>query len=87
MRQKLTYTTNCVSSTANAIIEMVNKSREITYETFIKYVSSQELLEMFCNGLKWKSLKRDKHVRYYKSTYNGKPCYYLDHSAIEYIWT
>lgn len=87
MKNKLTYTTCCVSSNADDIIDMVDKSQQITYETFIKYVSAKELLEMFCSGFKWKSLKRDYHVKYFKSTFKGNHCYYLTHSAIEYIWT
>lgn len=87
MRNKLVYTACCVSSTANAIDDMIDQSREITYKTFIKYVDCKELLNMFCEGFGWKSLKRDYHVRYFKSVYMGKPCYYLDHSSIEYIWT
>ena len=31
-------------------------------------------------------LKDDWHVGYFKSTYDGKPCYYIDHSRIEYIF-
>jgi hypothetical protein len=26
-------------------------------------------------------------VSYYKGTYKGKPCYYIDHSCIEYVFT
>jgi hypothetical protein len=87
MKQKLIYTTCCVNSNADDIIEMRDKSREITYKTFIKYVSHKELLDMFCEGFEWKSIKNDYHIRYFKSTFKNHPCYYLKHSAIEYIWT
>lgn len=31
-------------------------------------------------------LSDDDHVAYYRSRYQGKPCYFIVHSAIEYIW-
>ena len=31
-------------------------------------------------------LKDDYAVRYYKSHWMGKPCYFMDHSAIQYIF-
>lgn len=31
-------------------------------------------------------LRNDWHVRYYRSAWKGRPCYYAVHSAIEYIW-
>jgi hypothetical protein len=34
-------------------------------------------------GLKWKN---DWAIHYYKGTYNGQPCYFFTHSAIEYIF-
>jgi len=32
------------------------------------------------------TLRRDYHVRYYKSRYGDSPCYFIVHSAIEYIF-
>ena len=32
------------------------------------------------------TLKKDWHVGYSKSTYQGKPCYFITHSAIEYVF-
>ena len=29
----------------------------------------------------------DYAVHFYRSRYNGVPCYYIDHSSIEHIWT
>ena len=76
------YKTDCVSSRAKDIIEMVDNSREVTYETLRKH----------CEGISTffgtsPHIKNDWAVRFYKSKFKGKPCYYVDHSAIEYIWT
>ena len=32
-------------------------------------------------------LKDDYHVSYYRSTFRGVACYFVKHSAIEYIFT
>lgn len=32
------------------------------------------------------TLKKDWHVTYHRSTYQGKPCYFICHSAIEYVF-
>jgi hypothetical protein len=80
------YTTCCVHSTAKLINDMTDKARQITYRTFKKY--AEGLAEMADNmGYgPWLKLKDDWAVRFYKSTYNGRPCVYMAHSAIEYIW-
>jgi len=70
--------------------QMTESAREISYRTMQKHC--QELgrwaldkgYKLFpSKGL---TLKNDWHVAYYKSTYNGRPCYYLVWSAIEFIW-
>jgi hypothetical protein len=85
------YRTNCVTSTADAINKMTAAAKDVSYETFVKH----------CHGFReWRAqlgyhdlpsqgltIKDDWHVSYHKSKYNGVACYYLVHSAIEYIWT
>ena len=86
------YETCCVSSTARAIDSMVDQAKEVTlatvrrncpglqeWETQMGYDTGHER-----GGLR---LKDDWHVRYYKSKYKSRPCYYIVHSAIEHIWT
>jgi len=80
------YLTNCVSSSAIKIQAMVDNARGITYNT----------IQRNCQGLQeWSknmgynrnlTLKNDWAVSFYKSKYNNKPCYYIRHSSIEYIW-
>jgi hypothetical protein len=87
---KLQYKTNCVSSTAKKINDMVDQSREISYKTFRKYVNWKEVSKMFGCALHPKKpgvmLCNDWCVRFFKSKYEGEPCYYVQHSAIEYVF-
>ena len=88
------FVTDCVNSDCESISDMTEKAKEITYRTFIKHIPIYELLKIgpFSNydtphekkgGLK---LKNDWHVSYHKSTYQGHPCLYVQHSSIEYIF-
>ena len=71
----------CVNAEADDIDSMVDEAIEITWATMNKH----------CDLSEWEhetvpKLKNDWHVRYYKSTYRGQPCYYRDHSAIEHVF-
>ena len=87
------YLTNCVvSSNGEAIEEMVDGATQITRRTFIKHVAWPDLLELeaslgyadhYRRGM---TMAADWHIRYNKSTYQGKPCVYIVHSAIERIF-
>jgi hypothetical protein len=85
------YETCCVNAKGEDISEMTASSIDITYRTFFRHVDLQEAIEALGNfyerdprrGL---TLKDDWHVAYCKGKYRGKPCYYLVHSGIEYIW-
>lgn len=77
---------NCVSSSAEAIDEMIEQARVVTYTTVDKHCNLEELESIYegCGSL---TLSSDRQVSFYKSKYAGKPCYYVVHSAIEYIFT
>ena len=84
------YCASCISASANDIDDMVDNATQISYNTFIKYVSIEDLKSMFTvyawgnkKGLK---LKDDYAVSYYKSKYKGQPCLYIRHSSIEYVF-
>ena len=88
------YLTNCVESTADPIIDMVDNSREITRRTFLKHVDRDDQLHLEQGGLGYVAhpsqgltMARDWAVRYYKSKFEGNPCVYFDNSCIEYIFT
>lgn len=70
--------------------QMIDNSHDVTYRTFLRRVPA--LLKLAkemgyslrpSGGL---TIKNDYHVHYAKSTWYGKPCYYLVHSAIEYVF-
>jgi hypothetical protein len=86
----LAYVTCCIHSTAQAIQDMIDQEREITYRTALKRIGRAELAKVFPT-YDWKgsgglTMRRDWHVGYYKSRYLGQPCYFVRHSAIEYIF-
>lgn len=91
-RKRYQYHTNCVSSTAEAIDDMTENARGVTYETVRKHC---EGLRQWAESLGYSpasnrgcglTLKDDYAVSFHKSRYEGKPCYYVRWSAIEYIW-
>jgi len=83
------FVTDCVHSTANLISEMVDTAKEITYRTFSKYVDINEVSLNFGYALPFQRglhLKNDYAVRFFKSKYKSKLCYFMQHSCIEYIY-
>lgn len=87
------YETNCVNSGAKVIQRMVDQARKITYHTFMEKVGRDIVRTVYpFNTYAWGRneeglrLKDDWHVRYYRSVYKGRPCYYIDHSSIEYVF-
>ena len=93
--KRFVYETCCVDSTAEKINVMVDVATEVTYRAIQKncqglrawahqmgYATSRA--EISRGEL---TLKRDWSLPYYRSRYAGQPCYYVEHSKIEYIWT
>jgi hypothetical protein len=86
------YEICCVDApTGEMISEMKEGSREITYKTFRSHCEgvdawarSKGYDRTSRQGL---TLKADWAVGFYKGTYDGRPCFYLSWSGIEYIWT
>lgn len=85
----------CVEAKGTDIEEMVQQARPIAYRTFFNYVSLYEVLSLF-PGIYTKhgnlcqncfTIKQDKSVRYFKSRYQNRKCYYLTQSGIEYVFT
>jgi len=86
-----TYETNCTASTAELINNMVDNSKPTNYKELVEEVGQEQLAELF-SCYDWSErgdlkMRDDNYVFYYKSEYNNKPCYYIQHSAIEYIFT
>ncbi len=91
MRKKsFRYLTCCVNSTAKLIGTMIDAARDITLRTFLRRVPAAELREVF-PGYAWGPqkglhLKDDWHITCHKSRYGGQSCYFVIHSAIEYVF-
>lgn len=85
---------DCTHLRGRDIQEMVDSSIEITYRTFIKHVGIDLLKTIYpFSTYDWGSgksdylrLKNDYMVSYHRGKYKGKLCYYIYHSAIEYIF-
>lgn len=90
---KFVFLTNCVNcpgpNAGQAIRDMVDAAKDIAAETFFRRCRWQPIARELSysvgseGGLK---LRNDWHVSYHKSVFRGQPCYYLRHSAIEYIF-
>jgi hypothetical protein len=85
---KFIYTTCCVNADGEDIAAMVDCAINVTYATIRKHCAGLAEWERNMGyerlGLK---LKDDWAVRFHRSRYRGRRCYYIRHSAIEYIWT
>ncbi len=90
MNKAFTYYGNCVnwdSSDLESLDYLVDNEEEVEYAELAANVSQEELDEIFpmyqdCPL----TLESDWHVRYFKSTLHGKPCYMVRHSATEYVF-
>jgi hypothetical protein len=70
---------------------MLDRAREITFRTFKRHCQE---FDGWCRGMSYSvgnerglHIKDDWAVSFHKSGYRGRPCYFVTHSAIEYIWT
>lgn len=83
------FLTSAVGSDGESINEMRDhwSHEEVTYEEMSRNCDlsafERELGYGPDIGLE---LKNDTMVSFWRSHYQGKRCYYLDHSRIEYIW-
>lgn len=69
---------------------MVEQEKKVSLVTLKKYCEGiQEWAQQMGYELDKRrglTLEQEAHVGYYKSVYDGKACYFIRHSAIEYIW-
>jgi hypothetical protein len=89
--KKFQYLECCVNSDAESIDGLTESAIPITLSTMRRHCDITELEKNLSynvggqrGGLR---LKDDWHVSYYKGVYRGQKCYFLVHSAIEYIFT
>lgn len=84
------YKTDCVHSDANSINDMIDRSREVSYNLLKKHCAGLREWEVNNgykrDGSKGLTLRNDYAVSFYKSKYRGMDCYYIRWSAIEFVW-
>lgn len=87
------FTTTCVNSTGPLINAMQEAAKEVSYRTMRKHVGGP-MVEMeqqlgYDVGHKRETglrMSKDWHVSYWRSTYDGRPCFYFVWSHIEHIF-
>ena len=93
---RMRYLTNCVEvgmSELEHLQAMQDEGREVTLATGRRHCDPADF-RAFERRMGYDTggergglrLKDDWHVGYFKSTWKGRPCYYIVHSAIEHIW-
>jgi len=80
------FLTSCVDSREEDIQEMVSQAETCSYEEMGHVCDLSGFEQVLGYARMDIPLWEDVHVRYCKSWYRGCPCYYLEHSHIEYIW-
>lgn len=84
------YDTCCVDSDGDSIVDMVDTAREVSYNLIKKHCEGLRAWEAERSyrkdGHKGLTLRNDYAARFYKSKFRGRPCYFIQWSAIEYVW-
>jgi hypothetical protein len=80
--------TTCAGADGDDIQDMIDNSIEVTYPTILHHCEGfKEWIRSMGYGRgKRRWIQNDWSVSYHKSHYKGRPCYYVKHSAIEYVW-
>jgi hypothetical protein len=91
-----TFIGTCIGGEGDLLKEMEDSAVEVSYRTIVRHLGRGVLANMFPyykwvgteqNGNQMDLLMSDDYaVTYYKSKYNDRPCYYIDHGAIFYIF-
>jgi hypothetical protein len=95
MAPQYVFEISCVDAgmaNVDALHTMTDNAREVTLDTIRQHCAGLAEWEKSMGydtgnergGLR---LKNDWHVTFHKSVYRKRRCYYIRHSAIEYIWT
>lgn len=92
------FITSCVDASGDDISEMTSISEDISADKFLKIAREGGFLDDILAGFGYQDMgeslnktaraafKDDWSVSYSTSYYQGYPCVYMRHSAIEHIW-
>jgi hypothetical protein len=93
MSERLSFAFNCVGAPdVQALSECLWEARDITRKTFRSHVDTEQLREIelgfgyVSHPKQGLTMAGDFHVRYCRSRYKGRTCYYFVWSAFEYIF-
>lgn len=86
MSKEFHFTTSCVNANGNDIEAMIDAAEEVSIEELRKNCRTA-LVEHHLGYNRDFPMENDHHVKFYRSTYKGVPCFYIVHSAIEYVFT
>ena len=76
---------------AAGLEDMIDSAVEVSYRTLARAVGKDQLKQIF-DEYDWSSRPRDLTMRddyavsYYRSIFEGRPCYYVRFSGIEYVF-
>jgi hypothetical protein len=91
--KKYILATRCVDQVGpkgvDDLRDLYANDREVTYATFAKHCDSEAFARDLGYALGPKTglhLKHDRCVRFYKSKWKGKPCFYVDQSRVDFIF-
>jgi len=80
---------NCADLDERLLADMIEHADEVTYDEMAENCDLRPFEDKLAyeqdpkNGL---TLKNDTHVSYWRSRYDGRPCYYHTHSSYEWVW-
>ena len=82
------FLTSCVDARGEDIDEMTSSSTEVSYDEINFNCDLLNFEEVMGYGRKPGELHlpADTMVTFNRGFYKGCPCYYIEHSRIEYIW-
>lgn len=86
---KYAFTTRCVESDAKSITDMCERARPISFRTFARRCLWQPWARSVgyaTGGERGLRLNQDYHVRFFRSRYRGRRCYFVVWSAIEIVF-
>jgi len=92
MAKQYVYETSCIEcgGRVEALNKMIEEAVDVNYSTMLRncheliWWAEQKGYRRNANhGL---TLKDDWHVSFHRSTFEGKQCYFVRWSAIEFIW-
>jgi hypothetical protein len=69
------------------LAEIMSNSRKMSSDSFGKVIKPNQLCEATGLDKKAHSISLNKTIKYYKSSYQKKPCYFVSAGGIIYLFT